>query len=413
MRSTVGRMLVALAAAAVLLAAASAPEEARAGVIPYPQTDIMFVFDTTGSMEEAIDEAKSEMVDAMGQIAAKLPNVAFGLSSVRDYGGSIYDEENPGDKPWQLEAPIAADPLVLGAAISNLTAFGGGDGPESYGRALWEAANNPRVGWRAGSRHLIVLIADNVPHDAELNEGIPASSWYEISPWDTGTELLEAAGVPSTPLNSATNLDWQAVLQQLAAAGKPLQFVNYQGPAGFLPYWENWAGRTGGRAAYADAGELVEDLVGLAELAGVAAACESAGGHFGKRLVASLKCAGARTWLEVKCGVELSIGKALKVFKASKTLIKVSKVRKAWKPLARLHNRIKQAKFKKGAPKWLDTPQEVLERFGEVETAWDAVKLLREVNRAVSSDDLKRIALAIGDIAGARACVTALLSAVE
>lgn len=389
------------------------PAVAHSGTIPYPQTDIMFVFDTTGSMEDALDEAKQEMATAMVQIASSLPDVRYGLSEVRDYGGSEYDEENPDDLPWQLGAAIGADPSVLAAALNGLEASGGGDTPESYGRALWEAATNPRVGWRPGSRHLIALIADSVPHDDELNQGIPEFDWYEESPWDTGLEFRDPAGIPTSQVTPATDLDWQSVLQQLAANGKPLQFVNYQGSTGLLPYWENWAGRTGGRAVYADAGELVSDLVGLAAAGGVAAACASVDGSVGKRLLASLKCAGAKTWLEAKCGVELTIGKAVKGLSTAKGLLKVSKVKKAFRPLARLVNHIKSAKFKKNAPKGFRSWREVIDKIDKAETAWDLVEVLHGVSRAVSPKDFRRIALDIGDVVSARACVEALLSAVE
>ena len=35
-------------------------------------------------------------------------------------------------------------------------ATGGSDGPESYSRALYEAYSDPAIGWRPGSRRLLV-----------------------------------------------------------------------------------------------------------------------------------------------------------------------------------------------------------------------------------------------------------------
>ena len=65
------------------------------------------------------------------------------------------------------------------STIGGLTIGYGGDGPEAYSRALWETDTNPTVGWRSGARHEIVLIADNVPHDVNLNEGLPESEWLQ------------------------------------------------------------------------------------------------------------------------------------------------------------------------------------------------------------------------------------------
>ncbi len=402
-----GMALIAIAVACV------ASSQARAGSIPYPHTDIEFIFDTSGSMEGALGEAKAEIQTAMAQIAGQLPDVQFGVSQVRDYGGSVYDEENEDDKPWELRVVMTPDQAVVTAGINLLQADGGGDPPESYGRALWEADTNPTVGWRPGARHLIVLIADNVPHDAELNEGIPSNVWYEDSPWDTGEEIDEAAGVPVTQLSAATNLDWQSVLQQLAADGKPLEFVDYQGEVGLLPYWENWAVRTGGRAALADSGQLVAQVVGLAAAGGTAGVCAPVRGSVGKRLLASLKCTAAMTWLEGECGVELTLNKALKALSVTKGLIELKKVRKGWRPLAKLVNDFKRAKFRKNAPRGFRSPPEILEKLSKVKDGLELVKLLRDVAKALAPEDFRQIALDIGDLAGAKACVEGLLLAVE
>ncbi len=84
-------------------------------------------------------------------------------------------------------------------------AHAGGDLPEAYGRALWETATNSLIGWRPGARHEIVLIADNVPHTPNVNEGIPSEFQFtepfndgeEAWP-DTGEELPGMWGIPGT-----------------------------------------------------------------------------------------------------------------------------------------------------------------------------------------------------------------------
>ncbi|MGN6275524.1 MAG: vWA domain-containing protein [Solirubrobacterales bacterium] len=375
-------------------------------------TDIMLVFDTSGSMEGALSEASAEIEEAMAEVDSRLPDVAYGLAEVRDYGGSEYDEEEFEDLPWKLDVPITSDRNAVTTAIDGLDAHGGGDEPEAYGRALWETDTNPQVGWRPGATHLIFLIADNMPHDNDLNDGIPTTDLVEPSPWDTGEELPEAAGVSGTVWTPGTNLDWQAILQQLAADGKPLEFVDYQGASEYLPYWENWAGRTGGEAVLADAGEFVEKFVGLTTDA-TRGPCAPVTGSVGKRLVASLKCSAAMTSLEVQCGVELSLGKVLKGLVLAKGLIDLRKVKKAYRPLARLVNTIRSAKFLRGAPAGFRTPEQVLSKIGHVKDVIDLIRLLPEIAKSVSRADFKQIALEIGDLAGARACVKGLLLAVE
>lgn len=250
------------AAAVFVLGAAvfafALPKQASAATPAH--TDVMFVFDTTGSMGGAIDEAQAEIQEAMAQIGASLPDVQFGLSEVSDYN----DVVNPGEfeygigdgfVPWTLHVPITSNRSAIEAALLSLEAHGGGDNPEAYGRGLYESDANPAVGWRPGARGVIVLVADDVPHDNELNEGILSSLWYE-SPFNTGID----PGADNT-VGTADDIDWQGLLQKLVNDGRPLEFVDYHGEEALFPYWQNWTGRTGGSALKADEGNLVAQLV--------------------------------------------------------------------------------------------------------------------------------------------------------
>jgi hypothetical protein len=233
----------------------------RAEAATPPHTDVMFVFDTSGSMSGELEEAKKEMLAVIANINAKLPDVHYGVAEVRDFWPSIYDEfpEDEGIEPWQLDQALTADSAAVQKAIEPLNAHGGGDGPESYGRALWETDTNPNVGWREGAQHVMILIADNVPHDNELNEGVPSTDWV-VNPFDTGEELPGAWGIPGTVWTPGTNMDFQSIMRQLALDGKPLQDVDFSGEAGYLPYWEYWASLSGGHALAASSGELAAKL---------------------------------------------------------------------------------------------------------------------------------------------------------
>lgn len=235
----------------------------------------MFVFDTTGSMTSALTQAKAEIQEAMTQIGTSLPDVQFGLAEMSDYSDvnfNGYPTGSPfefgeglyaigsGSQPWTLDVPITPNQSAVSAGLLKLFADGGGDGPEAYGRALYETDGNPAVGWRAGARGVIVLVADNVPHDTELNEGIPSTDWV-TSPFNTGPDPG-----PDSTIGTGDDIDWQALLQKLVADGKPLEFVDYQGEEEFFPYWQNWASRTGGSALYTDGSlSLASQLAGLVQ----------------------------------------------------------------------------------------------------------------------------------------------------
>lgn len=223
-----------------------------AGTAPFAEadtpahTDVMFVFDTTGSMGGALDEAKKEIKGAMAQLSASLPDVQFGLSEVSDYNAVLnrnFEFEyglGEGFEPWVLKAPIGPSQQLVSDLLQGLSAKGGGDNPEAYGRALYESTANPAVGWRPGARGIIVLIADDVPHDDELNLGIPQPQWAK-SPFNTGID----PGRDNT-VGTGDDLDWQGVLNRLATDSRPLEYVDFQGEEKYIPYWQAWTGGTGG-----------------------------------------------------------------------------------------------------------------------------------------------------------------------
>jgi hypothetical protein len=237
-----------------------------AGAATPAHTDVMFVFDTSGSMGGELEEAQKEMLAVMSHVNAALPDVRYGVAEVRDFSPSPYtfEEEEAGVKPWQLDQSLTGDLSAVQKAIEPLKAAGGGDGPESYGRALWETDTNPTVGWREGAQHVIILVADNVPHDNNLNEGLPESAWFS-NPFETGEELPGTWNIPGTVWTSSVNRDFQATMTQLGLDGKPLEDVDFSGPSGYLPYWEYWASLSGGHALGANEGELAAKITTLIE----------------------------------------------------------------------------------------------------------------------------------------------------
>lgn len=235
----------ALALAAAVLAIGAA--EARAA------TDVVLVFDTSGSMDEALDEAKDDIRGVIATINDRYDDVRYAVATVQDYP-DLYGD--PGDRPWDLVQPLSSDADAIDSAISSLVADGGGDDAESYGRALFEADRDPAVGFRPGAQRLAVLVADNVPHDDDLNIGIPEDDWYESSPFDTEVD----PGRDET-VGTADDIDWQPLLSSLKDRGMPLFFVLFKGTSSFLPYWRAWAGATGGSASTSEEGTLGETLV--------------------------------------------------------------------------------------------------------------------------------------------------------
>jgi len=247
----------------------------RASADTPAHTDVMFVFDTTGSMGGAITEAQADIQEAMTQIASALPDPQFGLSEASDYNEVINPGEfeydiGGGHAAWTLHVPITSNQSQISEALLKLSASGGGDSPEAYGRALFESAANSTVGWRPGARGVIVLVADDVPHDNDLNEGIAPEFFAEESPFDTG---IDPGG--DNTVGTSDDLDWQStVLQRLVNDGKPLEYVDYFGAEEYVPYWESWTSRTGGGVVKAGSSALAASIVSAVK-AGASAALPS------------------------------------------------------------------------------------------------------------------------------------------
>jgi hypothetical protein len=393
-----------------LISIAASPAVSSANAAPPAQTDVMLLFDTSESMKPALKEASAALEEAIDQIDSQLPDVRYGLSEVRDYGGAVYDPKHPEDRPWQLDMPLTGDREAVISSIRGLDASGGGDPPEAYGRALWEAVGNPTIGWRPGANHLVVLVADSVPHDNNLDQGIPGSVWIEPSPWDTGNELHDPAGVIGTLLSEGTDLDWQSVLQKLAGGNIPLEVITYHSETGILPYWENWAAQTDGQAVPAERGQLADEIAGLVE-AGAGQRCKQVHGGTGKLLLASLRCPAALPPLKAICDAKVSIAKPLKSL--AKGQILVHKVRKGLGPLADLLSAARAAKFLRHAPRGFTTSDEVIRKLARSHTAIELIQVLPYLARAVQRPSFRRIAHDIADLAGAKACATGLITAVK
>ena len=219
-------------------------------------TDVLFVFDTTGSMSGALSEAKTQARGVMTSLSGRLQNLRFGVAQIKDYGD---------DPVWRVESSLTSDPAAVQTAIDRLAAGGGGDSPEAYGTALFQSTQDVAAGWAPGAKHLVVLIADDVPHDDELNAGVPADIVNQPSPWNTGVD----------PGPSGAGIDWQQELSDFKAGAYTLAFVLYHGDPAYLPYWNWWAGLTGGRATESTSSTPLGDIL-IEIISTTASTCQSA-----------------------------------------------------------------------------------------------------------------------------------------
>ena len=119
--------------------------------------DIVFVVDTTGSMGSVIGSVRNNLTAIVDNLATSTRSFRVGVVSYRDFpertGSSI-------DYPARIETPLTSDRAAITAAISSLTANGGGDFPESVLSGMNAGLD---LSWRAGVTKVMVVIGDAPP----------------------------------------------------------------------------------------------------------------------------------------------------------------------------------------------------------------------------------------------------------
>lgn len=133
-----------------------------ASAVEKTELDVLLLFDRTGSMHSVIEKIGGTAQELVGDIQNITPKTRFAVGTLADYY-PLYTKE-VGDSPWQLVTPFQTDPAMIGQAINSIRLSDGGDLPEAYVRALWEAS---RLDWRGNATKLIVMFGDSTHHDPD------------------------------------------------------------------------------------------------------------------------------------------------------------------------------------------------------------------------------------------------------
>ena len=127
--------------------------------------DLCFVIDTTGSMNDDIDDARRNMKQILGTLSSKTSDYRVALVDYRDFRESSRDIR---DYPSRVQLEFTSDDNRVLEAISSLELGHGGDDPETVYSGLMEAARLP---WRTEAKKVIIVLGDAPPHDPELYTG--------------------------------------------------------------------------------------------------------------------------------------------------------------------------------------------------------------------------------------------------
>jgi len=121
-----------------------------------PKVDVVFVLDTTGSMGGLIQTAKEKIWSIATTMASaqQTPDIRIGLVAYRDRGDAYVTKV----------VDLSADLDSVYATLMDFQAHGGGDGPESVNKALYDAVHN--ISWSEDEQayQVIFLVGDAPPH---------------------------------------------------------------------------------------------------------------------------------------------------------------------------------------------------------------------------------------------------------
>lgn len=121
-----------------------------------PVIDVVFVLDTTGSMGGLLETAKEKIwsIATTMTSAQQTPNIRIGLVGFRDRG----------DEYVTRVIDLSDDLDSVYASLMDFQADGGGDGPESVNKALYDAVHGVSWSQHPQAYQVVFLVGDAPPH---------------------------------------------------------------------------------------------------------------------------------------------------------------------------------------------------------------------------------------------------------
>jgi len=159
------------------------------------KSDVYFLADTTGSMSSILSAVRAGASNVLAALAALPVDIVFGVGNYKDFAqGDPYCFQHQ-VSPTNVTATVTA-------AINSWSASGGGDTPEAALFALNSLAvlPGPGIGWRAGSKRIIVWFGDAPSHDPICTPVSGAPTVTEAS----ATANIVAQGTTVLAISTAT-----------------------------------------------------------------------------------------------------------------------------------------------------------------------------------------------------------------
>eukprot|EP01097_Dermamoeba_algensis_P003083 TRINITY_DN2242_c0_g1_i1.p1 TRINITY_DN2242_c0_g1~~TRINITY_DN2242_c0_g1_i1.p1 ORF type:complete len:476 (+),score=127.20 TRINITY_DN2242_c0_g1_i1:87-1514(+) len=139
------------------------------------KVEIVFSFDTTGSMSTCLENVRKEVSQTVERLAKDIKDIRIGIIAHGDYC----------DGPNAISVcDLTTDSAKICQFVRSVRATSGGDAPEAYELVLRDAR---QLSWSADSSKALVVIGDEVPH--------PPSYTTEKINWFDEADKLHELGV--------------------------------------------------------------------------------------------------------------------------------------------------------------------------------------------------------------------------
>ncbi len=121
--------------------------------------EIIFVFDSTGSMNPVLNATKDHIERMVGVLHFLIPETRMGIVTYRDRG--------PSEDYLTRSVPLGSDYYRSVNFMQSVDAGGGGDTPEAVFEGLDEAFDQ---NWQPGAKRVVVLIGDAPPQPKSVKK---------------------------------------------------------------------------------------------------------------------------------------------------------------------------------------------------------------------------------------------------
>ena len=163
--------------------------------------DLAIIFDTTGSMTGAITDAASQAAALAGLWTSEFTNGRVALVDFKDQGDAYVA---------RVDLGLTSDAAAFQAAVSQLTAYGGGDTPEAQLSGIMTGLDG--LSWASGATKAVVVITDAPGKDPE-----PVTNFTRASVAEHALQIDPVAIYGVNVSGLASVADWIAPMADATA----------------------------------------------------------------------------------------------------------------------------------------------------------------------------------------------------